>query len=121
MGDTCRVRGAVVTAVPAAARGLGAFRGCRHGDAIAYRATLEATGVNAVGAVLAALERADLCTHKMHDAATERPDYYAVLDIIDDRGCVLGDRVIPNKAAFEHLRAALNLRVSSSDCDAGCV
>lgn len=26
------------------AQTLGAFRGCRHGDAIAYRATLETTG-----------------------------------------------------------------------------
>ena len=108
------------------AHSLGAFRGCRHGDAIAYTATLEATGSEAVTAILRQLENAGLCAPipeyfgEMSAGATMRPDYYAVLDIVDAEGCWFDNRAIPTKAEFDRLREALSLRIKSTDCEDGC-
>lgn len=108
------------------AQTLGAFRGCRHGDAIAYRATLETTGPQAVSAILLAFQRAGLCAPHtefsgvMDDGATDKPDYYAVLDLVDAEGCVGDNLAIPTQVEFDQLREALKLRVTSSDCDEGC-
>lgn len=105
---------------------LGAFRGCRHGDAIAYRATLEATGADAVSVLLRQLEDAGLCaSHSafvgdMDDAATGCPDYYAVLDVLDAEGCWADNLAIPTKVEFDKIREALSLRIESSDCEHGC-
>lgn len=106
---------------------LGAFRACRHGDAIAYRATLESTGPKAVAALLRQLENAGLCaphsefSGEMDDGAAGTPDYYAVLDIIDANGSWADNLTVPTRADFDQLRDALSLRINSSDCEHGCV
>ncbi|MFN6554659.1 hypothetical protein ACP6C3_30940 [Mycolicibacterium septicum] len=109
------------------AHSLGAFRGCCHGDAIAYTATLEATGEHAVHALLGRLREAGLClpheafSGDMNDqAAAGSRDYYAVLDIKDTDGNWLDNLAVPTKSEFDQLREALSLRIESSDCDLGC-
>lgn len=109
------------------AHSLGAFRGCCHGDAISYTATLEATGEHAVHALLGRLREADLCLpHEafpgdMNDqAAAGSRDYYAVLDIKEADGNWFNNLAVPTKSEFDQLREALSLRIESSDCDLGC-
>ena len=115
-----------MTATSPNAHSLGAFRGCRHDYAIAYRATLEATGQSAITTILTALENANLCAShdtfdgEMRAGAITTPDYYAVLDITDRDGLWIDTRAIPTESAFEQIRQTLALRIKSSDCDAGC-
>jgi hypothetical protein len=92
------------------ARSVAAFRACRHDAGIAYRATLEATGPQAVNAVLAGMTRGGLI-----EAVHEEGDF-AVLDIIDATGSPIDDRAIRTEAAFDRLREILHLRVTCSDC-----
>lgn len=105
---------------------LGAFRGCCHGDAISYRATLESSGPIAVETLLRQLRSAQLIATwsefpgEMRDSAASRPDYYAVLDIVDDKGCWADNLAIPTKTEFDTLRETLGLRIKSTDCDEGC-
>lgn len=98
---------------------LGAFRACEHDDAIAYSATLEAVGPEAVASIVRALRvRSHLSSC---DGATPRHSgCFAVLDLVDDQGCWFDNYCIPDLSSFEHIRAALNLRVISSDCEQGC-
>lgn len=103
------VTDSVMTASPCA-HSVAAFRACRHDAGIGYRASLEATGPQAVDAVLAALSRDGLIetTHHQGD--------FAVLDIVDVAGAPIADRAIRTEAAFDRLRQALHLRVTCSDC-----
>jgi hypothetical protein len=43
-----------------------------------------------------------------------------VLDVMNDNGQIIDTVCVPNRAAFDHLREALSLRVTDSDCDRGC-
>ena len=46
--------------------------------------------------------------------------HHAVLDVMNDNGQIIDTIWVPNRAAFDHLREALSLRVTDSDCDRGC-
>jgi hypothetical protein len=105
----------------APAHGLGAFRSCRHGDAIAYNATLESSGPEAVELIVSALRRQYYLADHGCCAVGTKFGCYAVLDITDDEGCMLDTICVPDMHAFDHLRHALSLRITSSDCDQGCV
>lgn len=93
------------------AHGVAAFRACRHDAGIGYRATLEAAGPQAVDAIVANLSREGLIESAHHHGD------FAVLDIIDVTGSTVADWAIRTETAFERLREALHLRVTSSDCD----
>lgn len=93
---------------------LGAFRACPHGHAIAYRATLETQGAEAVQMILTAMS----CEPFIR--SSEHADRYAVLDILDTNGAILDTRDIPDKTAFDKIRDSLALKVTASDCDHGC-
>ena len=98
---------------------LGAFRACRHGDAITYDATLESSSPQAVAAITNALRRhghLSNCdgTFASHDRC------FAVLDLIDDRGHWLDTACIPDHHRFNHIRRTLALRITNTDCEHGC-
>jgi hypothetical protein len=95
---------------------LGAFRACPHGDAIAYAATRESNGPAAVAAILTQLRRRRYRT----DHAGIGCRHHAVLDVINDNGQLVDTICVPDSAAFDHLRQALSLRLTRSDCDRGC-
>ena len=99
-----------------AAHTLGAFRACRHGDAIAYAATLESNGPAAVAAIIKQIRRRRYLTD--HSGLACR--HHAVLDVMNDNGQIIDTICVPNRAAFDHLREALSLRVTDSDCYRGC-
>jgi hypothetical protein len=106
----------VTISVYGTAHTLGAFRACSHGDAIAYAATLESNGPAAVAAILTQLRRRRYLT----DHAAIGCRHHAVLDILNDNDQIVDTICIPDRSAFDHLREALRLRVTSSDCDRGC-
>lgn len=95
---------------------LGAFRACPHGDAIAYAATLESSGPAAVAAILIQLRR----RRYLIDYAAIGCRHHAVLDILNDNDHIVDTICAPDRCAFDRLREALRLRVTSSDCDRGC-
>lgn len=95
---------------------LGAFRACRHGDAIAYAATRESDGPAAVATIINQLRR----RRHLTDHCGLGCRHHAVLDIISGNGQIIDTICVSSRAAFDHLREALSLRATSSDCDRGC-
>lgn len=92
---------------------LGAFRVCSHGQAIAYRANLEATGPQAVAAVLAA---GGGIGHLCGSVGPSHSGHYAVLEFLDSEGDIRGNRCIPTAEAFGWWVEAVELRAAWSDC-----
>lgn len=95
---------------------LGAFRSCRHGRGVAYVAHMETAGPMAVRAAIDAAERAGMlcvpgCVDPAHRSAP-------VLDLLDADGDNVGDRCIPTPTAWAWWVQAVELRATSSDCEA---
>lgn len=100
--------------------GLGAFLACEHDRGINYRAVMEATGPDAVAAVLAGAERKGMwCSFRDEDADEGENLHrhcYAVLDLLDADGDEIGDQCIPTVEAWAWWVRAVELRATSSDC-----
>lgn len=94
---------------------LGAFRGCECSDGhlgINYAAIMEWTGPAAVARILDVAERAGMVRSGPHDCG----GHFAVLDLLDEQGDVVGDRCIPDRDAWEWWVHAAELRATMSDC-----
>jgi hypothetical protein len=111
---------------------VGAFRVCgQHpGCGIAYRAVLESTGPRAVFALLAAAHAAGVrcgiwpLAGAPGDRAGSRAscrEHFAVLDVVDREGDIVGDYCIPTAEAWEWWARAAELRQTGADCGCGTV
>jgi hypothetical protein len=94
---------------PAAAVGLSAIRGLPDGSMRQYTSVEFTRGWNGVERFIRTLRAVGYI--KPSSAAPS----YAVLDVLDVDGDIIGDYDVPTAAAFRYIKRKLDLRVEVSD------
>lgn len=90
---------------------FGAFRVCQHGQAVTYSAMMETTGPQVVSRLVI-----DALAHGTIQPADAKREHYAVLDLLDETGDILGDFYIPTEDDWQWWLGIAGLHPTATDC-----
>lgn len=95
---------------PETATGMSMFRQCQNGDVRQYSAVAFRHGNKGVERTLRRFTTFGWITNNI-----ELKDVYGILDLIDNNGDIIGDRLIPNSKAFQGIKRHLKLTVEDTE------
>ena len=94
---------------------IGVWRECVHGDAMAYRATLEGAGYRAVRTIVDAAAADGFLTDPV--TLGDNDPWWGTLDIYDANHSLIDGFHIPSRTAWQWWHHAAELQLDSTDCD----